>query len=58
MSQSTEIVTGNGHHPVTIEDDPVAAESTFFDPTNPEFASPRQPEKKKKRGWKRKLFTS
>jgi hypothetical protein len=56
MSQSTETVKGNGHHPLTLEDDPVAAESTFFDPTNPEFASPRQPEKKK-RGWKRKVFT-
>ena len=56
MSQSTETIAGNGHHPLAIEDDRAAAESTFFDPTNPEFASPRKPEKKK-RGWKRKLFT-
>src|SRR6266545_4996621 len=56
MNQTTETTTGNGHHQLTIEDDPATAENTFFDPTNPEFASPRQP-KEKKRGWKRKLFT-
>ena len=56
MSQSTETITGNGYHPLAVEDESAAAESSFFDPTNPEFASPREPEKKK-RGWKRKLFT-
>ena len=56
MSQTTDTFTGNGHHPITVENEAVASESTFFDPTNPELAAPR-PHERKKRGWKRRLFT-
>ncbi len=59
MSQSSSTVTENGNHRplnISIEDDPNGGDAAFFDPSNPEFASARQP-KKKRRGWKRKLFT-
>lgn len=59
MNQTTDTVAENGHHrslTISIEDESETKQSSFFDPNNPEFASPRQPEKRR-RGWKRKLFT-
>src|SRR5260370_37232321 len=59
MNQSSGTVIENGNHRplnISIEEDPEGDHAAFFDPSNPEFASPRQPAKKR-RGWKRKLFT-